>query len=42
MPGETELELAPRGAYLAFRAKMSREKTPGKPSSEPLLDSNRP
>ena len=30
MPGETELEMAPRGAYLAFRAKISREKTPGK------------
>ena len=42
MPGETELEMAPRGAHLAFRAKMSREKTPGKPTSEPLLDPYRP
>ena len=30
MPGETELEMAPRRAYLGYRAKMSREKTPGK------------
>ena len=30
MPGETELEMAPRGAYLGYRVRMSREKTPGK------------
>ena len=30
MPGETELEMAPRGAYLGYRVRMSREKTPAK------------